>query len=191
MSIKYWANVIEDNVEEVEATLDSAEAFEVSTVDPDDGYTALQKACKAGATKVISMLLKRKADPNYENAQTLETCLHLAADTYREDPDGKIEYEDMIQELVAAGALCFPDRTAKYPDVGDDAVSMVEKAMQEAEKKGKTELKERLDLRKARGQEAFQKAMQDHISNASACAVTVLDSGQDDGYKFGSRDAPK
>ena len=40
---------------------------------------------------------------------------------------GKIEYEDMIQEVVAAGALAFPDRKNLYPDAGEDAVGMVEK----------------------------------------------------------------
>jgi hypothetical protein len=38
---------------------------------------------------VVKVLLARKADTNLENADTLETCLHLACTTYRDDPDGK------------------------------------------------------------------------------------------------------
>jgi len=46
-----------------------------------------------------------------------------------------MEYEDLIQDLVKAGAMAFPDRGGLYPDVGDDAVGMVENAYREAEKK--------------------------------------------------------
>jgi hypothetical protein len=145
---------------------------------------------------VVKVLLAKKADTNLENADTLETCLHLAAATYRNDeegetPDvyisradhvslletgwgfmsyrrwnmtwpagrrskwdgvcprccvvsdsrgcrsgaGKIEYEDLIQDLVKAGAMAFPDRGGLYPDVGEDAVGLVENACREAEKK--------------------------------------------------------
>jgi hypothetical protein len=46
-----------------------------------------------------------------------------------------MEYEDLIQDLVAAGAMAFPNRKAEYPDVGDDAVGMVANAYAAAEKK--------------------------------------------------------
>lgn len=55
---------------------------------------------------------------------------------------------------------------------------------------GKPELKDRLAERKERGRAAFARAMDDHISNASACAITVCDSADTEGYKFGSRSGP-
>ena len=153
---------------------------------------------------MVNALLRKKADTNIENADTLETCLHLACTTYRDDPDGgfrlspqrdslwrvegpaerrvahaawahppqshsknpsgvsvgvlwiavivalwleltrlvaerrgagKMEYEDLIQDLVKAGAMAFPDRSGAYPDVGDDAVGLVANAAAAAEKK--------------------------------------------------------
>ena len=55
---------------------------------------------------------------------------------------------------------------------------------------GKPELKDRLAERKERGRAAFARAMDDHISNASACAITVCDSAGTEGYQFGSRSGP-
>merc|ERR1712222_233591 len=99
----------------------------------DDGVTAMHIACKMGSTKVVTALIGLKADLNLEMAESLETCLHLAALTYRDDTEGKMEIEDMISELVKAGALAFPARSGKLPDVGDDAVTAVDKCIREAE----------------------------------------------------------
>ena len=98
----------EDDADEVLSTIKGGQ--DVNAFNADDGMTALHMACAEGATKVITALLSLKADTNLETPELLETCLHMAAKTYREDTEGKMEYEDMIPELVNAGAMAFPDR---------------------------------------------------------------------------------
>eukprot|EP00959_Pyramimonas_sp_CCMP1952_P070090 1463279-Pyramimonas_sp.AAC.3 len=73
------------------------------------------------------------------------------------------------------------------PDGGEDACAIVDKALQDAERNGKPHAAERVKERKERGKEAFSKAMADHISNASACAIAVCDSAATEGYQYGSR----
>eukprot|EP00239_Pterosperma_sp_CCMP1384_P008591 CAMPEP_0197858548 /NCGR_PEP_ID=MMETSP1438-20131217/32412_1 /TAXON_ID=1461541 /ORGANISM="Pterosperma sp., Strain CCMP1384" /LENGTH=186 /DNA_ID=CAMNT_0043474741 /DNA_START=29 /DNA_END=589 /DNA_ORIENTATION=+ len=185
MAELFYKAIEEDQDEEVAEMISNG--VNVNEPDPETGYFPLHKACKAGATKVIKVLCEKGADANSENASTYETPLHLAAATYRDDPDGKIEFEDMIVDLVKYGCMAFPDRNGKMPDAGDDAVGIVAKAMEDAEKAGKPELKERQRLRKEKGEAAFSKAMDDHLNNASACAIVVADSADTEGYKYGSR----
>eukprot|EP00959_Pyramimonas_sp_CCMP1952_P278507 5823143-Pyramimonas_sp.AAC.1 len=78
----------EDDEDEVKAVIKAGQ--DVNAFNADNGLTALHMACAAGATKVITVLLSLKADPNLEEPETLETCLHLAAKTYREDTEGKM-----------------------------------------------------------------------------------------------------
>lgn len=53
------------------------------------------------------MLLARKADTNLENADTLETCLHLAAATYRNDEQGETLTYMLIICLIGDGTWIF------------------------------------------------------------------------------------
>jgi ankyrin repeat protein len=101
----------EDEADEVTRVIKNGQS--VNAFNQDDGMTAMHKACKMGATKVVTALIGLKADLNLEMAESLETCLHLAALTYRDDTEGKMEIEDMISELVKAGALAFPARSGE------------------------------------------------------------------------------
>lgn len=77
------------------------------------------------------MLLEAGADPNLDDAQ-LATCLHVACSTYANDETGDFCFEDMVPALVEGGALAFRDRNKELPNVGEDAATAVEKALEKA-----------------------------------------------------------
>eukprot|EP00959_Pyramimonas_sp_CCMP1952_P178034 3721144-Pyramimonas_sp.AAC.1 len=64
-------------------------------------------------------------------------------------------------------------RYRKIPDAGEDAASKVDASLSEAERKGRAENAERMKQRKDRGMDAFGKALQKHLTNASTCVGVV------------------
>ena len=72
---------------------------------------------------------------------------------------------------VEGGALAFRDRNKELPNVGEDAATAVEKALEKAIRLGKKESDERDKARKEDGERAFGNAMQQHLTNASTCVV--------------------
>mmetsp|Transcript_25352 Transcript_25352/g.83333 ORF Transcript_25352/g.83333 Transcript_25352/m.83333 type:complete len:203 (+) Transcript_25352:412-1020(+) len=153
----------------------------------EDGLTGLFVACAAGALSAVKALLEAGANANFEQAGSWRTPLHAAADAYREDPNGKPELEDLVMVLVEGGSMAFPDKAGKLPNVGDDASGLVLGSIDKAERAGKPLLASRREERRLRGQHAFEEALNEHISNASACSVVVCDTAATDGYQYGSR----
>ena len=63
------------------------------------GHTALHKACKNGKLEVVKFLLEKGADPNLDDA-VLQTCLHIAAEAYKNDETGEFDFEGMVGTLA-------------------------------------------------------------------------------------------
>ena len=163
----------------------------VNAEDSGTWHTPLHHCAKRNAVDAAKLLLELGANPNAEDIKG-RTCLHVACDAYREDETGDIALEDMIVALVDGGALSLECVQGKLPDPGDDAAGIVQKYLDRAFEAGAETRKNQKEARRAKRKEKmdaiFAGKLAAHVANASACAITVMDSGDDDGYKFGSRD---
>ena len=138
------------------------------------------------------MLCEKGADVNKEDIKG-RTCLHLACDAYRENSESSddMRFEEIVIQLCKRGAAGIKDNAGKAPDCGDSACLAVSAAVDRAWHAGESirdglEAKRRA-RRKAKMDAIFAGKLASHINNASAAAITVMDTGENDGYKYGSR----
>jgi hypothetical protein len=182
---------LDDLREAVENAPEDERPGVVNAEDSGTWHTPLHHCAKRNAVDAAKLLLELGANPNAEDIKG-RTCLHVACDAYREDETGDIALEDMIVALVDGGALSLECIQGKLPDPGDDAAGIVQKSLDRAFEAGaearKDQKEARRAKRKAKMDAIFAGKLAGHIANASACAITVMDSGDDDGYKYGSRD---
>jgi hypothetical protein len=173
---------------------DAATTAVVNEEAPGTWASPLHLAASFGEVEIIKLLLSKGADPNAEDIKG-RTCLHVACDAYASDATGDLKWEDSIATLVAAGgALALTDVDGKLPTPGDDASTMVTSAVERAFEEGADARKAQSEKRRIKKKEKFDAIMngkiQAHVSNASACAIAVMDTGDADGYKMGSRGQP-
>mmetsp|Transcript_31907 Transcript_31907/g.78938 ORF Transcript_31907/g.78938 Transcript_31907/m.78938 type:complete len:99 (-) Transcript_31907:331-627(-) len=97
----------------------------------------------------------------------------------------------MVVELVKGGAVCVTDEASRLPTPGDDAAMRVVGAVERAYANGKDARKEQDERRRKKKKDKFDAILDgkinEHLSNASACAINVCDSANTEGYSFGSR----
>ena len=177
--------------EAVEAAGDvDAQRAAVNAEEPGTWHASLHKSASLGDVDVTKLLLELGADPNAEDIKG-RTCLHCACDAYSRDETFHPRFEETIEVLVSGGALSLECVAGKLPDAGDDAGVFVRKALYSAFADGAerraSQKEDRRAKRKAKMDAIFSGKLQQHVNNASAVAITVMDSGDRDGYKFGIR----
>lgn len=164
----------------------------VNAEDKGTWCSPLHWAATFGHTDIAKLLIDLGADPNAEDIKG-STCLHYACNAYNGDTSGALHFEDSIVQLVDLGAFALEDVSGKLPDAGDDASGFVVKALEKAfnDDKAKdlraSQKSDRKKKCKAKMEAIFSGKIQAHVNNASAVAITVIDSGASDGYKMGSR----
>jgi hypothetical protein len=143
--------------------------------DPETWLSPLHHCARLGEVACAKLLLELGANPNAEDIKG-RTCLHEACDAYAADDAGE----------------CL---RGKLPDPGGDAGALVSSAVQRAFAAGKQARKDQKEVRKAKRKAKmdaiFSNAIHKVVANASACAITVMDTGDGDGYKYGSRDGAR
>jgi|MDSW01.2.fsa_nt_gb hypothetical protein len=162
--------------------------------DPETWLSPLHHCARLGEVACAKLLLELGANPNAEDIKG-RTCLHEACDAYAADDAGDLKREDVLVALVDGGAVSLECLRGKLPDPGGDAGALVSSAVQRAFAAGKQARKDQKEVRKAKRKAKmdaiFSNAIHKVVANASACAITVMDTGDGDGYKYGSRDGAR
>ena len=187
----------EDDIDGLELILESAAdeaALRAILDDEDKGtwYSPLHHAAMHARVRCAEMLCEKGADVNKEDIKG-RTCLHLACDAYRENSESSddMRFEEIVIQLCKRGAAGIKDNAGKAPDCGESACLAVSAAVDRAWHAGESirdglEAKRRA-RRKAKMDAIFAGKLASHINNASAATITVMDTGENDGYKYGSR----
>ena len=187
-----------DDVDSLEFILESAKdeaACRAVLDDEDKGtwFAPLHHAAMRANVKCAVMLLEKGADVNKEDIKG-RTCLHLACDAYRENSqtgDMDMRFEEIVIQLCKRGAVGIKCNSGKAPDCGEEACLAVSAAVDRAWHAGESLLDgleaKRKARRKAKMDAIFMGKLASHINNASAAAITVMDTGENDGYKYGTR----
>jgi hypothetical protein len=185
------SGVVDAVREAVESAGDAdAQRAAVNAEAPGTWHASLHTSASLGDVEVTKLLLELGADPNAEDIKG-RTCLHCACDAYSADETSHPKFEATVEALVEGGALSLEDVAGNLPDAGDDAGAFVRKALDRAFADGAerraSQKEDRKAKRKAKMDAIFSGKLQQHVNNASAVAITVMDSGDRDGYKRGSR----
>ena len=161
---------------------------------PADPRASSLICARLGEVACAKLLLELGANPNADDIKG-RTCLHEACDAYAADDAGDLKREDVLVALVDGGAVSLECLRGKLPDPGGDAGALVSSGVQRAFAAGKQARKDQKEVRKAKRKAKmdaiFSNAIHKVVANASACAITVMDTGDGDGYKYGSRDGAR
>ena len=105
-----------------------------------------------------------------------------------------MRFEEIVIQLCKRGAVGIKCNSGKAPDCGEGACLAVSAAVDRAwhAGEGSQSLRDGLEAkrkarRKAKMDAIFMGKLASHINNASAAAITVMDTGENDGYKYGTR----